>query len=235
MRLKYDLHIHTALSPCALNDMTPNNIVNMAVLNELDVISITDHNSCKNIASVIKAAEGKSIRVIPGIEVETREEIHVLCYFSESDNVYNMQSIIYNNLPELKNKPKIFGEQYIFDEFDNIIGVEDKFLLTATKLSINEVFNKVTELGGIMIPAHIDRPSYSIISNLGMIPQDLLVTVLEVSRHADLKKYKEMYSNYLVTQSSDSHELGYIGINENFLEVPNRDIKSIINVLNVNY
>lgn len=231
MRLKYDLHIHTALSPCSHKDMTPNNIVNMAIINQLDIISITDHNSCKNLEVIINLAKKQPIIIIPGMEIETREEIHVLCYFFDLESVYIMQNIVYEHLPNIDNKSKVFGDQLLFDEQDEIIGNETRLLLTATSLSLEQVLYHTNRLNGIMIPAHIDRPSYSIISNLGMIPQSLDISTIEISRFVNKKTYKELYKEYNIIQSSDAHDLGYIGICQNDLDVENKDIFHILNVL----
>lgn len=231
MRICYDFHIHSALSPCGQNDMTPNNIVNMALLNNLDAIAITDHNCCKNVKSIIDVAEGQPIIVIPGMEIETKEEIHVVCLFSDIYSVYSMQNIIESKSIKLKNKPNIFGEQLILNEEDDVIGKEERLLLSSIDLSINQILQYTNQFNGVMIPAHIDRPSYSIISNLGMIPNDLEVRTLEISRYADSSEYVDRYNEYNVIQCSDAHELGFIGICENKLEVPNFDINTIIQSL----
>ncbi len=220
MKVKYDLHIHTALSPCALEEMTPNNIVNMSLINELDVIAIVDHNSCGNSRPIMELAQDKDLTVIPGMEVETREEIHVVCLFAAFDSVYKMQSLVFEHLPALKNKPKVLGHQLLFDCEDECIGEEEKLLSFATDLTYEEVISKTWELGGIAIPAHIDRPSYSVISNLGILPINEKVKVLEISQYADFEAYKKKYPEYLLTQSSDAHELGFIGICKRYLEIP---------------
>lgn len=231
MKIYYDFHIHTALSPCGDESMTPNNIINMALLNELDAIAITDHNTCENVEAVMKVAQNKDIIVIPGIEIETKEEIHVVGLFLDLDSVYNIQTEIFKGLPNIKNKADIFGSQLIFDENDDVIGELDKLLMTACALSLNKVIDIIHEHNGIAILAHIDRPSYSIISNLGMIPDDLNTSILEISRFSQLDEYKKIYTNYKIVQSSDAHELGYIGINNNFLEADAKNIKSIFNAL----
>lgn len=219
MKIKYDLHIHSALSPCALEEMSPNNIVNMAILSDLNVIAITDHNSAKNVESVLKVAEDTNLVVIPGIEVESREEIHILCLFPSLNAVLQMQEFIYANLTMLKNKPKVLGNQLLFDADDEIVGIEEQLLSFATKLSFETVLSKTDELGGISIPAHIDRPSYSVISNLGIMPENSLLTSIEISRFADIKSYLTQYLNLRVLQNSDSHELGFIGSCEQYLNL----------------
>lgn len=231
MIITYDFHIHTALSPCGEESMTPNNIVNMALLNGLDAIAITDHNSCENVEVVMKVAQDKELIVIPGIEVETKEEIHVVCLFYRLEDVYNVQEIIYSHLPQIKNKEKIFGKQLVFNEEDDVIRELDKMLSFATSLSIDKVYDLVRLNSGIMIPAHIDRPSYSILSNLGMLPSNLDLPTLEVSRHCDYESYIKKYPKHRLLRSSDAHELGYIGICESQLSVQERSIKSILDCL----
>jgi hypothetical protein len=231
MRLKYDLHIHSALSPCGHRDMTPNNIVNMACLNQLKAIAITDHNSCGNVKAVMEVAQNRELIVIPAMEVETKEEIHVVCLFFDLNSVYKMQNIVHKHLPNRKNVAHILGEQYLLDKQDQIIGLESQLLLTATQLTINEVLKYTHQFNGIMIPAHIDRPSYSIISNLGIIPEDLDVNVLEISRHTKKEAYVSKYDKYMIIQSSDAHELGYVGVCENSFEVEQFSIESVLKAL----
>lgn len=232
MKVTYDFHIHTALSPCGDITMTPNNIVNMALLNGLDVIAITDHNSCDNVRAVMEVAKGTELLVIPGMEVETKEEIHVVCLFSSLDDVYNVQKEIYKRLPRQKNSEKIFGEQLILNAQDEIVGRLDNLLTFAADLSIDDLQDLVATYKGAFIPAHIDRPSYSIISNLGMIPKNMQLSTLEISRFADYEVYAQKYDNYLLLQSSDAHDLGYIGICERQIEVLDKTAQSIIRALN---
>jgi len=226
MKLNYDFHIHSALSPCALEEMTPNNIVNMALISGLDVIAVTDHNSARNIESILKVAHSTSLIVIPGMEVESREEIHIVCLFPNLDTVMLMQEFVYTNLTMLKNKPKVLGEQCLFDENDEIIGYEERLLSFATKLSFEVIIEKTHELDGIAIPAHIDRPSYSVISNLGLMPENSLLTCVEISQYADYDKYTHQYSTYRVLQSSDSHELGFVGVCNRSIELDDQKLIS---------
>lgn len=227
MKLKYDFHIHSALSPCALNEMTPNNIVNMAIISELDVIGITDHNSCKNAEAIVNIAKSRGLIVLPGMEVESKEEVHVVCLFPATSDVYNMQELVYDQLPRIPNKKKVFGEQLILNQEDDIIGHEERLLSFATGLSLEQVINYTMQHNGVAFPAHIDRPSFSILSNLGTIPENISVHNLEISRFADYTDYLHKYKKYRILQSSDSHELGFIGICERHLELPDdMDINS---------
>jgi PHP family Zn ribbon phosphoesterase len=232
MILYYDLHIHTALSPCADNDMTPNNIVNMALLKGLDVIAVTDHNSAENARAVIKAGEKAGLTVIAGMEIETSEEVHVLSLFPSADAAEEVQRQVYRSLPDAKNPENIFGSQLLFDESDNITGKNERLLLTATSLGITEVFRLVAAAGGIAIPSHVDRPSYSILSNLGFIPDELPLTAIELSKNIsdknefykmrpELKKYKAVFN-------SDAHSLGDISEKINFIDVLHNKPNEII-------
>lgn len=232
MELKYDFHIHTALSPCADRSMTPNNIVNMALLNELDVIAITDHNSCENVEAVMEVAKDLGILVIPGIEIETKEEIHIICLFPNIQKAKVVQEIVYSKLPNIKNNNKYFGEQILLNSEDDIVGSIDRLLTGAVNLSINELFDLIQEQKGAFMPAHIDRPSYSLISNLGMIPANLNLSSLEISRHVSYEDYKKRYLEYNLFQSSDSHDLGYIGTCNRVIEVQERTIKAILEKIN---
>lgn len=229
MNVKYDFHIHTALSSCALEEMSPNNIVNMAIVSELDAIAITDHNSCENVEAVMAVAKELGLVVIPGMEVETREEIHVVCLFETVQACKKMQAIVYEHLPKRKNKPSVLGQQFIFDVKDNIIAQEERLLSFATTLSLEDLVQQTNNLGGVAVPAHIDRPSYSVISNLGFIPPNLAVQCLEISQYAQYNIYKDNYKEHTLLQSSDAHELGFIGICMQELQIP-KVSKSQLNV-----
>ena len=128
----YDLHIHSALSPCGDEDMTPNNIANMAYLKGLDVIAVTDHNSCRNVSAVQKCGANAGVTVIPGMEVETSEEVHMVCLFKSLNDAYEMEDYVTAHLPVIKNKPEIFGRQLVMDENDQITDIKENLLITAT-------------------------------------------------------------------------------------------------------
>lgn len=229
MRCFYDLHIHSALSPCGDNDMTPNNIVNMAILKGLDIIAVSDHNSCKNARASIGAA-GDRITVIPGMEITTAEEVHMLSLFPDIDTAEEIGKYIQKHLPDIKNKPEIFGNQYYMDEEDNITGEEEKLLVSATDLDLYEVTNLVKSCGGIIIPAHIDRTSYSILSNLGFIPPDISFSCVEITKK-NLENYAPQYKNYNIVTNSDAHYLWDISEKEHFFEIDNKITKFIFESL----
>lgn len=234
MKVFTDLHIHTALSPCADNSMTPNNIVNMALLKELDVIAVTDHNSAENAGAVLKCAEGTRLTVIPGMELETREEVHVICLFPDLKAALGMQKLVYGSLPCIANREDIFGSQIIMDEHDNVVGGIERMLITASGLSIEEVIRYAGDLGGAAIPAHVDRQSYSIISNLGIVPDHLGIKFLEVSKSFDFEKDRKAFPGilgYQLVKSSDAHTLGDILEREFFIELEEISAGGMINKL----
>ncbi len=234
MKAFYDLHIHSALSPCADNEMTPNNIVNMAYVKGLDIIAVTDHNAALNCEAVLKCAQNRGVVAVPGMELETKEEVHLVCLFPGLDEVLKMQSIVNQTLPQIENREDIFGQQIIMDEDDNIIGKNNQLLLTATGLCVDEVFDKVSHLGGVVVPAHIDRDSFSIISNLGIVPDYLGIKYLEVSKGClvnDFLRSNPYLSQYNIMKSSDAHNLGSLLEKESSIEVREISIECLFETL----
>lgn len=214
----YDFHIHSLLSPCGDKDMTPNNIVNMAALSGLSAIAISDHNTVGNVRSAMKVGKECGIEVIAGMEIETAEEVHILTLYPRIEAAEEAAKTIYKSLPDIKNRPDIFGEQVFMDEEDNICGYEEKLLISPSSLSINEVFDLVKSVGGIFIPAHVDRHSYSVLTNLGFIPDDIDIRHIEVSKStADLSAYlasRPELSKYKIFRNSDAHYLQDISMAE---------------------
>ncbi|WHE07834.1 PHP domain-containing protein [Thermoanaerobacterium thermosaccharolyticum] len=226
MKYYYDLHIHSALSPCADNDMTPNNIVNMAVLKGLDVISITDHNSAKNVEVIYELCMSKGIKFIPGIEVQTKEEVHILCYFFDIFDCISFGKIVYDSLDCVKNNKYLFGEQLVMDKEDNIIDEEEKLLLTSCSFSVDDVFKMMDGIGAA-VPAHVDRTSYSITSNLGFIPDIRNLKTIELSSNFTIPEdVSEYQKKYKIISSSDAHRLG--DINERIHYIECNDFESIV-------
>ena len=233
MRIAYDFHIHTALSPCGDGDMTPNNIVNMAILKGLDVIAITDHNTCGNAEACMKCAEGGGLLVLPGMEVETSEDCHIVCIFPNIASAREMEEKVRDALPKIKNRTDIFGEQVFFDENDEVLGHEENMLVTATSLSTKKVADLARSFGGVAIPAHIDKSSYSVISNLGFIDDEWGFTTVEIK---DLSKAEQLQETkgigkYRIIHSSDAHYLWDISEREHFLDVESLTPEGIINTL----
>ncbi|WHH59219.1 PHP domain-containing protein [Petroclostridium sp. X23] len=236
MRYSVDLHIHTALSPCADRDMTPNNIVNMAILKGLDFISITDHNAAGNIQSIMECAKGKDLTVIPGMEIESSEEVHVLCYFCDIYAVKEMEKLINRHMPNIENRPDIFGSQELYDSKDEIIGYQNRLLLTATSLPINRIKAEVEKLGGVVVPSHVDRQSFSIISNLGFISEEMGFATIEISKHCDkdefLRKNPDLIRYKSIT-NSDAHHLFEISEADEWVDLVDKSAESMISYLKV--
>lgn len=228
MQISYDLHIHSALSPCADNEMTPGNIVGMSYLNGLDLIAITDHQSSANVRSAYAAAgllkrEGNNPPVIlPGMEIECAEGFHLLAYFPDPDTAGSFEEYISAHRFHTPNRPDIFGQQYLFDEKDEICGTVPDLLLTALDLGSNQIEKDVSAAGGFMVPAHIDRSSYSMLESLGCIPMDFSGKMLELSKACDqmgfLSKHPELIP-YLFLRSSDAHRLSDISDPGTILEL----------------
>lgn len=233
MKIYYDFHIHSALSPCSDDDMTPNNIVNMSKIKELDVIAITDHNSCKNIEACMKVGNEIGLLVIPGMELQTKEEVHSVCLFKDLEKALDFQEIVYKKLPNLKNKPSLFGNQIIYNENDEEIGKEEIMLLSSCDITLDEAYKKVKELGGVVIPSHVDKDAYSIISNLGFIPDYLDIKAVEYINYDKINKYIKLgmiKPDLKLIKSSDAHNLAAISERENYLEVDELNIEFILNL-----
>ena len=205
-----DLHIHTVLSACAEAEMLPELILERAQELGLGLIAVTDHNSSENAAAMIAAAEGMGITVLPGMEVQTREEVHVLCLFDILEQVALWQEEVYAHLPPLKNREDVFGIQVVLNAEGNIVGHNDRLLLTSTSFSVEEVVQRVHGLNGLCIPAHVDRPAYSIIANLGFIPPDLEIVGVEISHLVSPKEARVRFpqlEHYGLVASGDAHRL----------------------------
>ena len=206
----WDFHIHSGLSPCAMKDMTPNNILNMALIKELNGVAITDHNSVENLKSFYRLAKNKDIGFLPGVEITTREEIHVLIFFEDLTPVEYIREVLQNNLPDIQNRIEIFGNQFIYDMDDRIIAEETKLLTNATKLSFEKTIELTKEIDGVLIPAHVDRKSFSVLSNLGFIPPEFKGKFLEISNGITKEAFYKTQPDtkkYQLLQNSDAHQL----------------------------
>lgn len=209
-----DLHIHTCLSPCADLDMTPIKIVEQAVKKGLSMIAITDHNSLENTQAVIHAARGTGLTVLAGVEITSVEEAHILGLFEEKDSVDSMQALIDDRLMPGENDEDLFGIQVVANEKDEVERINNRLLMGATQLSLEQIVSEIHKRQGLAIAAHIDRMSFSIPSQLGFIPPDLLLDGLEISKHTPLAKAREEIPEcrrFPVITSSDAHFLEEIG------------------------
>ena len=221
-RYKIDLHIHTALSPCADAEMTPPKIVHAAKAKGLALIAVTDHNSAANAAAVVEAAANSSITVIPGLEVQTREEVHLVCLFRTTADAAAMQEFVQDKMPPLKNNIKTFGSQSVLDSKGCPVREEDLMLLASAEISVEEAVETTNRLGGICIPAHVDRPSYSLLANLGFIPPALVIQAVEISRQTNAEEARFLFpgiGKLAVIGSSDAHYLKDIGLQHTFITI----------------
>lgn len=207
MALYYDLHIHSCLSPCADDDMTPYNICAMAALKGLDAIAIADHQSAGNLRAAQRCAEMFGLVLVPALELISREEVHLLSYFPDLEQAEGMGEYCLAHMPDIKNRPEIFGRQCYMDEADGLLGEEERLLILAMDLGLSELVKEVRRRGGVPVPAHINRGSHGLLSALGFIPAGEAFTALEVSPEDPLSK--DLRSFRLIT-NSDAHSLGNI-------------------------
>lgn len=219
-----ELHIHTVLSPCAGVEMIPPLIIQTALNHGLNLIAITDHNASENVSAVIKAAEGRDIKVLPGMELQTEEEVHVLCLFDTLEQLAGLQDIVDRTLPDIPNNIEFFGEQFIVDHTGDFIRRKEQLLINSTHLSFEEAYQAVTDLGGLFIPAHVDRQAFGLIYHLGFVPPDLNIEALEISCRITpedaISKFPQI-KPYPLIQSGDVHYLDdFLGINQFTLDEP---------------
>ena len=211
MIVRCDLHLHTDLSPCAEADMTPGNLVAMAKLIGLQAIAITDHQStgnCRAAMALSAAIEGPL--VVPGLEVESSEEIHLICLFPELDQAEALETVVRAGMPNRPNRPDIFGEQHYYDEQDEICGSEERMLLVPCSLGCSEIARLTLNLGGVCIPAHVDRDANSMLLILGTVPEDFPAARLELSARTDPTGFRSAHPHlqrYHLMTNSDAHRL----------------------------
>ncbi|MBR5427236.1 MAG: PHP domain-containing protein [Clostridia bacterium] len=234
MKYYYDLHIHSCLSPCGDADMTPYNLVNMAKIMGLDLIALTDHNTCGNCRAAMEVGRQTGITVVPGMELCTAEEVHTLCLFPDIDRAEAFWRQIRTTLPPIRNKPKIFGEQLYMDAQDHILGEEEILLLTGSSVSEAEILRVVGEYGGFCLPAHIDRSAYSIISQLGVIDESFGFTAAEIYDRTQTQALKDRFpalNDMLILHSSDAHYLDRIREPLDALDLPENTPEALIDFL----
>ena len=234
MNLTYDLHVHSCLSPCGDDDMTPANIAGMAALKGLDAVALTDHNTCRNCPAFLAAAEEYGVLAVPGMEINTSEEVHAVCLFPTLEAALEFDRYVYGKLIKFPNKEEIFGKQEIYDRSDQVCGTEPNLLINATEISFDGLWELVRGYDGVMFPAHIDKTANSLIANLGFIPPDSRFTTAEVN---DLKKLHGLKRDnpYLETcriiSNSDAHYLEHISEPELTIQVEERSAAGVVAAL----
>lgn len=227
----YDFHLHSCLSPCGDEDMTPNNIVNMSKLKGLDAIAVTDHNSCGNCAAAMSVGRRAGLLVIPGMELCTSEDIHVVCLFSSLDGALAFEKEVKASMPKVKNRPEIYGEQLVLDDTDNVVGKEDNLLIVASGIGVNSVLTLCRSFGGTAFPAHSDKRANGIIEILGAIPPEAGFKTAELSAACDEKAFvseNPTLRGLNILKDSDAHYLWDISERENSLNLKDDSIGDII-------
>lgn len=235
MNLKYDFHLHSCLSPCGDNDMTPYNLVNMAKLLGYDIIALTDHNSCLNCPAALKAGEEAGITVVPGMELCTSEEIHAVCIFPDLKNALEFSDYVKSTMPLVKNDASIFGEQLVMDSTDRIIGNEEILLTAASGISIDDAVKEVSRFGGAVFPAHLDRASYSVLSVLGFMYPEMGFAAAEFTHKAYIPQYEEKHpllKEMKKLRNSDAHYLENMVEPSVEIDLPECSAEAVVSYLN---
>ena len=210
---KADMHIHSCLSPCGDWGMSPKSIIQKSLEVGLDLIAICDHNSVENAGVAMREGQRQGLQVLPGMEVCSKEEVHILALFEELGQALDMQSYVYANLTG-ENKPEVFGCQVVANEKDEVLGENPRLLIGATRLGLHDIVKKTHELEGLSLCCHVDRPAYGVINQLGFIPPDLALDGVEVSRHvklADAHKTVAGIERFSCITTSDAHFIDDIG------------------------
>ena len=231
MKVKYDFHIHSCLSPCGDGEMTPANIVNMAKLLGLDAVALTDHNTCLNCPAAVSLGKEAGVVVVPGMELCTAEEVHIVCLFGSVENALAFSDYVAGHSMKVKNKPEIFGNQIIMNEKDEVTGEYENLLITASNITVSTVKSRVSEFGGVCYPAHIDRDSYSVISNLGAITREMDFDAAEISDSGDfnaLCKKFPVLDEIKILRSSDAHNLQTLCREAQTIELEEASVKAIL-------
>ena len=229
-RYKYDLHIHTCLSPCGDNEMTPHNIVTLAELIGCEILAVTDHNSCKNAAAVMETARDTDLLVIPGMELCVSEEAHVICLFETIDGALEFDKYVTSRMPSIVNRAEVFGEQRICSSTDEVIGVHENMLLLAADISVNDTADIAAQYGGCVFPAHIDRSSYSVVASLGAIPPEAKFTAAELSSGCNASDYISMHpelSGMQILRNSDAHYLEVFAGEKHDIDLSEKSVKAL--------
>lgn len=227
---KADLHTHTLLSPCGDLDMTPETIIELALERGVDVIAITDHNATRHCRLAEYYSHNRDIFVLCGAEITSKEEAHCLAYMPDHESLDKLQSYLDLHLPNIPNDPDFFGDQVQVDKDLNIVYEEPKLLTSAIDQSVNQIADAVHAMGGLFVPAHIDKMKNSIISQLGFIPFDLDYDAVELSEHGnreELLKTHKYLKDKSFTRSSDAHITDRIGISPCYLEMETRSFEEI--------
>ena len=228
-RYYYDFHIHSCLSPCADNDMTPNNIAGMGALAGLNIMALTDHNSSRNCPAFFAAAKRNGIIPIAGMELTTAEDIHVVCLFETLEDALRFNDEVDRQRIRFANRTDIFGDQLLVDENDEVIGTEDDLLPNATQIPIENVPELVDSYRGVSFPAHIDRDANGIVATLGVFPEDSGFFLAELHDSSKAEEYRTRFPvlrGMRLLTGSDAHYLWDIRDKECYFDLEDEPYSS---------
>jgi len=231
---KADLHIHTVLSPCGDLEMSPTAIVDRALARGLDMIAISDHNTTRQVKVTQRIGKEKGLFVLGGVEVTSQEEAHCLCFFENDTQLDAMQEFLDAHLPPIPNDEDRFGYQLIVDENDEIVGEEEYLLLNAIDVDIDGIYDEVHRIGGLFVPAHVNKGSTSLTSQLGFVPPDLRADGLEINRFTTrdemVKKFAYLKRFNFITDS-DAHFIDNVGDVYNVIYMEHRSFAEFAKAL----
>ncbi len=230
MLYKADLHIHTILSPCGDLSMSPRNIVETALSRGLQIIGIADHNSTRQAPLVKKIGEEMGLFVLCGCEITSKEEAHCLAFFENDATLNEFQKFLDAHLPDIPNDTDKFGYQVVVDENEEIVYEEPRLLLSALDVDLDGLYDEVHRLNGIFIPSHIDKPTTSLMSQLGFVPPDIKADAMELSKFNTPEKFIKRFAylkKFKFIQSSDAHVLDTIGETFTEIELPELSFEAI--------
>lgn len=232
MKVYYDLHLHSCLSPCGHEDMTPNNIVNMSIIKGLNVIALTDHNTMKNCPAAMKVGKEAGLLLIPGMEIQTKEDVHVVALFPSLALAEAMEKKLDAHRLLLPHCPEKFGDQLVLDEKDRVVDTYPYTLLASIDLGIDEIVRYVNDMGGVVFPAHINKQSNSVLANLGFMSPDWDIGAIEIFRASENQDLVEKYQEtYHILCNSDAHYLQDISEPVHYLELQEGTIEEVIQYL----
>ena len=203
----------------------------MAKILGLDIIALTDHNSAQNCRAAMTVGESVGLTVVPGMELCTSEEVHIVCLFDDVNNAEAFSDYVLSTVPPVKNRPEIFGDQLMMNGGDGIVGTQELLLTTASGISIENAVETVGQYGGVCYPAHIDRSSYSVISNLGMITDEMNFAAVEMTENTDQNEYRSKYpiiKDMPVFVSSDAHYLENMREAKHTIDVAENSAKAVV-------
>ena len=229
-RYYYDLHMHSCLSPCADNECTPGNLVGMGVLNGLNIMALTDHNTSRNCPAFFAAAKRYGIVPIAGMELTTTEDIHAVFLFRELEAALEFDKLVASRKPRIPNRTDIFGDQFIVNENDETVGTEEFFLSNATDITIEETLPLAREYGALCYPAHIDREANGILAVLGTLPPEPDFACVEINRPEkveELTRLHHLESKHIIV-SSDAHYLWDVKEKREYFELDDQPYSSAL-------